>query len=303
MVKIHKPHTLLTILFIIVLLLAAIPSQTHGQTRVNGTLNGTTSQGERITIVFEHGKIILLEVGVHIPGLWCSSFYTAVHRGLLGQVVDNRFEIVIEKDQESLHVTGELGARPKGTLDFKSKPALKDVCQGSISASWGSWESLEIPTASADTSFVWWLPTPTPKPGLVFFPDQPVFQRYTIVHVIDAFRSAGLFIDCPYPLDDDDYQMASQLAVEGTSCILATPMEHTTISLFSFAAATNMEHAKQYYQSLNRCRGAQCNIYTQANILMVIRGHVSEEQAQCYETILTYVNSNQAGAALSRWCH
>lgn len=302
MVKIHKQHALLITLSMIVLLLAALPSHTHGQARVYGTLNGTTSQGERITIAFDHGTITLLEVGVHIPGLWCSSFYTSIHRGTLGQVVDNRFEIVIDNAQESLHVTGELGARPKGTLDFTSKPALKDVCQGNISASWGSWESLEVPTASADTSFVWWLPTPTPRPGLVFYPDQPPFQRYTIMHVIDAFQSAGVFIDCPYPLNDDEYQMASQLAVEGTRCVLATPVEHTTISLFSFATAPNMEHAKQYYQSLNRCR-TQCRIYTQANILMVLHGQISEEQARCYETILTHFNSNQAGAALSRWCH
>lgn len=139
----RRNYPLIFLLFLFAALLASA-AEVRAQSSID-IWNGTTSQGQRFTLVVENGMITAITIGVSIRTPSCSSFYTTIHHGNLGRVGYNRFSVSIDNEKEGLILDGTLGDTASGTLSFVSKPALRYVCSGRVEATWSARWSQQQP--------------------------------------------------------------------------------------------------------------------------------------------------------------
>ena len=290
-------YTSLLISIIAVVAMGAVPPSTRSQSaNLSGTINGFTSQGQRITIMVRNNIITLLNVGLHIQGGGCSSFYTSVHQGNLGTVTYNQFHIVIEDENEWISVKGSFGEQITGRIDFATKPGLENVCQGSLTVGWRTWQPMSDFIPPTPTP----LPTPVPFPTPTPLPTSPAigrspFEKYTVNDVIAAFEEAGLEVVNPTSMTPADYGNVPMVATEAASFSIPSVGAQVKGRVFSFDTPGNRDYVATYYQNQNLGKGGFVAwVYSHDNILVQLDGDVPANLASRYQGVLMAMDYSSA---------
>lgn len=114
-----------------------------------------------------------------------------------------------------------------------------------------------------------------------------VYQKWTSQQVLDTFKKAGLEVENPHAMTNQDYGIAPMTAMEGTRFFLPSLGGSDSGRIEAFSNPEDLAKPKDFYEGLGKQSAALfSHVFTHDNILVQISGSLPADRAKQYEAAL-----------------
>ena len=141
--------------------------------------------------------------------------------------------------------------------------------------------SRPAPAPPAAPAVVLQLAPPAP-PAAAPFP-----QKWTTLHVVQAFKSAGLEAEKSFVMGHKDYGLGPMSADEGRRFLIPSLGPDNGGHIFTFSNAADLDTMRKWYVGLGKSSGAFFSyVYVRDNVLVQISGDLADAKAKKYQLAL-----------------